>query len=72
MTTLDTITCPRCCTAIPDRPGLRFCPRCGLPAVHAAAADASPADVTVGRRTYRVLERIAVCISRSRELQNGG
>ena len=54
------LLCPRCFFDAPLRPGLRFCPHCGLRDPLDAAADTSPLDVTSGGRTYEVLDRIAV------------
>jgi len=54
------LLCPRCFFDAPLRPGVRFCPHCGLRDPLDAAADTSPLDVTSGGRTYEVLDRIAV------------
>lgn len=57
----EMFTCPQCLFPVWHRPGLRFCPRCGLPDAPAAAADdGSPLDLAVGGRTYRVFDRVAV------------
>lgn len=53
-------TCPRCLFSEVLRPAMRFCPRCGLPDAKEAWVDKSPIDLTVGRRTYRVMDRIAI------------
>jgi hypothetical protein len=39
---------------------MRFCPRCGLADAKEAWLDTSPVEVAVGRRAYRVMDRIAV------------
>jgi hypothetical protein len=54
------LTCPRCFVAIDPAADARFCPHCGLADVKAAALDTAPVDVTVGRCTYRINDRIAV------------
>ena len=43
-----------------NRPGVKFCPHCGLAGALEAAEDTSPMDVIVASRTYRVLDRIAI------------
>lgn len=53
-------TCPRCFFTGRAAPDLRFCPRCGLPEVLAAAGDTSPLEITVGRRSYHVLGRLDI------------
>lgn len=53
-------TCPRCFAQLPLRAAVRFCPQCGLPGVKEAALDTAPMEITVGRRTFAVHERIAV------------
>src|SRR5687767_9390530 len=55
-----TFTCPRCFFTAPLQPDLRFCPRCGLPDVQAAALDTEPLEIPVGRRKYKVMDRIAI------------
>src|SRR5688500_1374762 len=54
-----TFICPRCLHQGAVAPEARFCPRCGLPDVVAAAADAAPLDVRTPKHVYRVLDRIA-------------
>ena len=56
----STFTCPRCFAEAPIRPGVQFCPHCGLAGAKEAALDAAPLEVTSGGRTYQVLDRIAV------------
>lgn len=53
-------TCPRCLPTETLRPGMRFCPRCGLPGAKEAWLDDSPIEVAVGRHVYRVMDRIGV------------
>lgn len=53
-------TCPRCLLTEPLRPEMRYCPRCGLPDAKEAWLDTSAVEVAVGRRLYRVMDRIAV------------
>ena len=55
-----TFTCPRCFAEVPLRDGAKFCPRCGLSDAQTSAADTSPLQVTVGKRTYHVLDRVAI------------
>lgn len=53
-------TCPRCLLTETLRPEMRFCPRCGLADAKEAWLDDSPIEIVVGRRVYRVMERIAI------------
>jgi hypothetical protein len=55
-----TLTCPRCFKSLDPSADARFCPHCGLADVKAAALDTAPVDVTVGRRTYRIHDRLAI------------
>jgi hypothetical protein len=55
-----TYTCPRCLYEAPLRPGVRFCPHCGLDGAKDAALDTAPLEVRGGGRTFRVLDRIGV------------
>ena len=54
----------------------KFCPRCGLADVQETAADTSPLEITVGKNTYHVLDRIAIgsicSIYRCRFTASGG
>lgn len=55
-----TFTCPRCFATIALKPGMRFCPRCGLAEAPAAAADTAPLELRVNGQQFSVGQRIAV------------
>jgi hypothetical protein len=56
----STFTCPRCFHTGPLGRATKFCPRCGLADVQETAADTSPLEITIGSKTYHVLDRIAI------------
>src|SRR5262245_47781313 len=56
----STFTCPRCFHTSPIRREMKFCPHCGLEDAAIAAGDTAPMDVTIGRRNFQILDRIAV------------
>lgn len=55
----STVVCPRCLYHGAIASDARFCPRCGLQDVIAAATDVAPVDVRTPKHVYRVLDRIA-------------
>lgn len=55
----ETFTCPRCTYTSPLRPGLRYCPRCGL-ADAPWAGGSGPLELTVDGRRCSVRERMAI------------